>query len=358
MKLLVNLLFLQNTKNAGTETYSYNMVSNIYKLENNDIEIYYLVSDKSIQINSVPMSRRIYLKCYNILDRIFKEQFLIPIKFKEFDVLWSPGYVGCVFWSKIQFVTIHDAYAWIYPKETGISRTFYWRFFTKIQKNKSSLYYIAVSNSTKSDLLKYAKIKSSKISTIKEAASKEFRINNKVTYGDFFLSVGIFKRIKNPENILQSYINYRARTDNPLDLVVVGNKDNFYSKKFENTHGIRVLGRISDKELSKLYSLARALFFPTLYEGFGLPILESYLHEKPCITSNTGAVSEIAGNGSILVNPLSLYELEQALIKLSDINIAKKMGRLGKEISDTFSWHNAANEIIELINSKIIKQRY
>ena len=355
MKLLVNLMFLQNTKNGGTETYSHNMVSNIYKLENNDIEIYYLVSDKSIQINSVPISRRVYLKCYNTLDRIFKEQFLIPIKFKEFDVLWSPGYVGVFFWNKIQFVTIHDTYGWNFSKEIPLQQGFYWRYFTKIQKNKTSLYYIAVSNSTKSDLIKYAKIKSSKISIIKEAAAKEFRINKKVIYGDFFLSVGIFKKIKNPENILQSYINYRARTDNPLDLVVVGNKDDFYSKKFENTQGIRVLGRISNKELSKLYSSTRALFFPTLYEGFGLPILESYLHEKPCITSNNGAVSEIAGNGSILVNPLSLSDLEQALIKLSDINIAKKMGKLGKEIGDTFSWHNAANEIIELIKSKTIK---
>jgi len=108
------------------------------------------------------------------------------------------------------------------------------------------------------------------------------------------------------------------------------------------------------KEISQLLGMAKALIFPSLYEGFGLPILEAFAAGTPVITSKGIATEEIAGNAAILVNPLSVAEIKEAISKItSDENLRQNLIQKGLERVKDFSWQKTAELTMSAIFSKI-----
>jgi len=119
--------------------------------------------------------------------------------------------------------------------------------------------------------------------------------------------------------------------------------------------GLRFLGQVSDEELSVLYAEAELFAYPSLYEGFGLPILEAFHHGTPVVTSNNSGMIEVAGNAAELVDPLDVSSITKAIEKiLSESNDDQKK-RLQRMIirQQMFSWKKVARETLAVYKKAI-----
>jgi len=157
--------------------------------------------------------------------------------------------------------------------------------------------------------------------------------------GDFILSVGVNPR-KNSERIIKAFDLISAGED--LKLVIVGQKH----MKIEERRGVRFTGNIEDLELSALFTGAKALVYPSIYEGFGLPILDAFSTKTPVVTSNISSMPEVAGDAAILVNPYDLDSIGEGIRKAlatSKTLIAKGMRR-----TKQYSWEKTARRILEV----------
>ncbi len=169
---------------------------------------------------------------------------------------------------------------------------------------------IVPSNCTKEDLVAYG-VDEGKIRVIYEAAvssrasqtvvdriKKKYKINTK-----YLFAVGL-SPYKNFERIIKAFDLVGGGKD--LKLVIAGRSD---PKIHQERRGVRFLGGVSDEELAALFTGAEALVFPSLYEGFGLPILDAFACQIPVVTSNLSSMSEIAGDAAILVDPYDVASI-------------------------------------------------
>jgi glycosyltransferase involved in cell wall biosynthesis len=109
-------------------------------------------------------------------------------------------------------------------------------------------------------------------------------------------------------------------------------------------------GYVSDKELPALYTGAAVIAFPSLQEGFGLPIIEGFASNTPVLTSNVCSMPEVAGDAAILVNPYDINDMSEKLeLLLTDKDLSDKMIAAGKNRLKYFTWESSANQIIDKI---------
>ena len=296
------------------------------------------------------------------LQRILWDQIWVPrVAATDFDVLFQPGYVGALASRVPQVVTVHDAFAWVHPQVIGWARAFYWRWFVPLGIRLCARV-IAVSESTAKDLQTYLMVPPGKVVTIHEGGDRldgvdsdlSIRSQLSLELGRFFLCVGVFKDIKNPWRILSAYLAYRevARAE-ALPLVctgiVVGRRARRIERAARAIPGVRLAGRVSDSALAALYRSATALVFPSLYEGFGIPILEAQSLGCPVITSSVSSMPEVAGSGALLVNPLDEGAISDALLHLHRPETRERLIALGRRNRKRFSWGEASKETWRLL---------
>jgi glycosyltransferase involved in cell wall biosynthesis len=185
----------------------------------------------------------------------------------------------------------------------------------------------------------------------------------KVVDGDYFLFVGTLEPRKNLLRLLKAYKAYLERSTVPLKLRICGGKGwglPQLEKEIRNlglSEMIHLLGYVSDLELKSLYKNARALVVPSLYEGFGLPIIEAFSQATPVITSNRGAMCEIAGSAGILVDPDNEEEISKALSMLAeDITLTRDFQIKGRKRAEEFSWEKSAFKTQEIMSNILTKR--
>ncbi|MBI4157458.1 glycosyltransferase family 4 protein [Candidatus Woesebacteria bacterium] len=157
-------------------------------------------------------------------------------------------------------------------------------------------------------------------------------------FGKYLLSVGVNPR-KNTERIIDAF--HLAKSGESLKLVLVGHP-NFI--KIEEQRDIRILGHLESQEVSALYSGAEALLYPSLYEGFGAPILDAFNCHCPVLTSNLSSMPEVAGNAAILVDPYSLDSIVEGIKKT--LSSRKTLIKKGLAQVKKFSWEKTARETL------------
>jgi glycosyltransferase involved in cell wall biosynthesis len=162
----------------------------------------------------------------------------------------------------------------------------------------------------------------------------------------FILAVGTIEPRKNYPRLLAAYRALRARISAP-PLVIAGRPGWAYGdtlEKIKAEPGVRYLGHVDEPTLSALYESAAVLAFPSLYEGFGLPLLEAMARGLPAVVGATGALPELAGEYAILVDPEDVDAiasgLEQVLI---DNGLRERLGAASLERAKEFTWERAAN---------------
>lgn len=219
---------------------------------------------------------------------------------------------------------------------------------------------IAVSKYTKDTILSYyPKINPEKIVVIyngfNSIRSKSMNESKTKIDNPYFLFVGVLKKRKNVLRLIEAFEIYKKTHNNNYNLVLVGKAgEREVEEKIKNSQfkkDIILTGYISDSDLFSLYSNAATFVFPSLIEGFGMPILEAMSIGTPVITSNIGAMREIAGEAGYLVDPYSPQSIADGMYcVVDDESLRKALILKGFERVKEFSWDKAGNKYCEIIN--------
>ena len=260
-------------------------------------------------------------------------------------------------------ITIHDLTLFITPKESKSGRpTFYKLFYPRTLRTADKI--IADSNSTKRDLINYFNVPEEKIRVILLAADEKFKALNNEKINEvkqkynlkypFILYVGGLAFHKNIPTLIKAF--YKIKKDEKKQkLVIAGGKGWKYKEIFETIDKLNLqndvifTGYVLDVDLPALYNAADLFVYPSLYEGFGLPPLESMACGTPVITSNTSSLPEVVGDAGIMIDPHDVDGLADAMHKvLSNEGLRDDMIKRGLERAKMFSWERCARETLEV----------
>ena len=298
-----------------------------------------------------------------------KEQLKFPykeLKKMKPDVLHVPHYNVPIFYRGKMVVTIHDLTHLVLPEFLPNKFAYiYAKFMIWIAIKKSSQI-LTVSENTKNDLIRMFKVKPEKITVTYNGVGEEFKKKEKqeveYLYKKFnipenkkiIMYVGNLKPHKNLERLLEAYSKIKDIDDTRLLLV---------GKAFSNYNGLeekektlniknKVIhtGIVSQEELVDLYNLADLFIFPSLYEGFGIPILEALACETPVISSNTSSMPEVGGDVVTYINPLDIEEITKAIE--TELSKGKKINANAKKWIEQFDWKKIAIKTKEILEKK------
>lgn len=246
--------------------------------------------------------------------------------------------------------TVHDLSPILYPEYTSkkVAEVHKRRLFW-VQKEVDLI--IAPSQATKSDLIKLG-FDPARIHVVYEAANykkasekqvEEIKKKYRITE-DYALAVGVHPR-KNTLRIIKAFENATAGKD--MKLVLVGHPTLTMNKQLRN---LRFTGKVdSDAEMDALYTGANVLIYPSLYEGFGIPILDAFVCETPVVTSNISSMVEVAGDAAVLVDPLSDESIAEGIRKA--LRSPKTYISQGIKRAAKFSWEKMVSETFTLYKS-------
>ena len=326
-------------------------------IQDDDDELQKVLSGcKIIKVNS-----KIYRK---FLFRLFLEQIYIPFICSKYNIniVHSLHYSFPIFLSKKikRIVTVHDLTFFIYPELHTFIKRYYFRFFTKLSCILSDQI-ICVSESTKNDLLKIIPNIKSKIDVVPLAVDipqykalnikEKFNINKK-----YILFIGTLEPRKNIVRLIKAYS--KIEKNNEYQLVIVGKKGWFYDEIFKVVNDLSIsekvifTGFVTIEEKFSLISQSSIFIYPSLYEGFGLPVLEAISLGIPTITSNISSMPEVVENSAIKVNPYSIDEIKNAINNLiNNKDLRDLLSLKGKQQALKFSWKITADKTINVYNS-------
>lgn len=225
---------------------------------------------------------------------------------------------------------------------------------------------ITISNSSKDDIIKFYKIPSEKISVVHlglkqlsmEKSSKklsEFGVTKK-----YILFVGTLQPRKNIAKLIEAFSILPEQLRDEYQLVVIGKKGWLYEeilsapKKYNVDQSVVFLDYVSDEDLPQFYENAEVYVLPSLYEGFGLPVLEAMRYGCPVITSNVSSLPEAGGDAALYFDPTSTQDIAKTLEKvLKDDKLREDMIRRGNIHYKKFTWEKAAKDVLSAVEEVI-----
>ncbi|HNQ66804.1 MAG TPA: glycosyltransferase family 1 protein [Bacteroidales bacterium] len=258
-------------------------------------------------------------------------------------------------------VTIHDLIFIKYPQLYNfIDRKIYYRKFYDACKSADRI--IATSEQTKIDIINYFKIKENKIDVIYQACSdiytkeisKEKIEAVRKTYNlpnNYILTVGTIERRKNVLNVLKAIYFFNL----DVNYVVVGKQTAYckeiiaYAKEHNMTDRLFIREKVTNDDMPAIYRMADMFVYPSIYEGFGIPILEAFHSEVPVITGDKSSTAEIAGDAAIQVdvlNPKSIGIAIKSVIESDEIK--KHLINCGKIKVEQFDREKLSGSLIDL----------
>ncbi len=372
MRIAIDIRPLMSGKISGVEVYILSMLEAIFEQDSvNDYVVWYNAF-KTIDTSHFPIhypnvklvQTRIPSRIYNLLISFLRWPKIDQLIGGKIDLLWvtdprpAPVSRHCK-----KITTFHD----LSFEDFKHSFSFKTRLWHKILRPKKEALesdkIIAVSQFTKKQLVQEYGVPAEKIEVILEAASKKLKpldlprgfelIQRKYNLPkEYFLCLSTLEPRKNTMGVIQSYIEWQSETDAEVSLVVAGKKypEIFSSLKLTEHPKIHFPGFIDEEDKALLYQYSQGFFFPSFYEGFGLPILEAMQCGAPVVTSDATSMPEVAGDAALLINPNEPSELKQAMHKIHrDEVLRKQLIEKGFKQAAKFSWEKAASEFLSLI---------
>ena len=258
-----------------------------------------------------------------------------------------------------KIVTIHDLIFMRFPQYYSFfdRRIHLWKFKNAV--NQADLV-IAISEQTKKDIIQYLKISEDKIRVVyqgchfvfKKNQSDEFLIKTKEKFNlpeRFILNVGTIEARKNLLNIV------KAIDGTEIPLVVIGKKTKYFNTikkylvKIKIEDQVQFLENVSMEELAAIYKLADLFVYPSLFEGFGIPVIESLFSKTPVITSNLSCLPEAGGENSMYVNPYQFEDIKSKILFLwNNESERNRRAEKGLEFVQKFNDENIAENLMRV----------
>ena len=287
-----------------------------------------------------------------------KEQLLFPVKAIKsagIDLMHFPHYNVPITYRGRYVVTIHDLTHLIFPEYLGSKIKYYYAKFLMGRAAKNAEHIFTVSNNSKKDIIRFFGVPDGKITVTYNAVDDDFRVKDKAEIDYLYekyniprdkkllLFVGNLKPHKNLGTLLHALKNLH-RDD--VMLILVGKAfKNLDLEKQEEEMGIREkvihTGLVSKEELVDLYNLADVFVFSSLYEGFGIPLLEAMACGTPVIAANNSSIPEVVGDAALLVDGKSAEQISSAVeMLMKSTKMADEFIKKGFIRCNSFSWKN------------------
>jgi glycosyltransferase involved in cell wall biosynthesis len=294
---------------------------------------------------------------YTILPALLKKE--------KVDIYHSLKQMNSFHGPTCKIYTVHGAHHFVYPQLRPYYDTLYWTRLTKAAARTGDQM-IAVSESDKRNLAYWAGIPDEEITVIHLAASPKFRpiddtgakARVRQRFGlnfPFVLYAGRVDPYKNIVGMLKAFAQALKMNDTGHHLLIVGDKRGYQSshvfgfvEQLQLSERVTFTGHIHE-ELEVLYNLADAFLFPSLYEAFGLVLLEAMACGLPVISSRVPGCIDVAGDAGILVDPLNIQQMAEAIVTLlSNTYLRAALSKAGLERAAMFSWERCARETFSL----------
>lgn len=382
---------------TGTEEYSYQLLKALSRIDHKNSYLVYLRPGVEIRKQDWPDNFKFIPLNYAVL---WTQRGLALQTFKDrLDVLFVPAHTLPLIRKPglKTVVTVHDLGSEYLPSMHQLKQRIYLSFMQRHQL-KTATKIIAVSKATKDDLIRKIGLDSKKITVIYEGFNKSLYrklsidtiFNTLKQYNlrpqEYFLFVGTVQPRKNLERVIRAFARFDARgpvsavsrrvsslasltagtrqdlsTLPPLAekeiLVIAGSKgwlsDELYKlpKQLGIESSVKFLGYVPDKDMAALYSGAIAFLYPSLFEGFGLPILEAQACGCPVLTSNLSSMPEVAGDAAVLVDPYSVDDIVKGMEQINNQETRNKLIKKGFDNIKRFSWEKAAKETLKVLTT-------
>jgi len=288
------------------------------------------------------------------LARVFKKERL--------DVCLFPANVIPLGYRGRSVLTVHDLAVYKFPELFPEQKINFDRRVVVPSALKKAAKIIAVSENTKRDIVDLFEIPADKIKAVYEGTSQSVpALSRSDQPGElkYFLFLGTIEPRKNIGRLIEAFKKFVQETDWPGELILAGGRGWKNQVIFEaigvcnadlGREAVKYLGYVSAEARVGLYRNALAFVFPSLYEGFGLPALEAMAAGAPVITSNKSSLPEVAGEAAILVNPLDVDGLAEAMRRLAfDENLRRDLAERGQKKSREFTWEKCAQETLAVL---------
>lgn len=253
--------------------------------------------------------------------------------------------------------TVHDLTPFLYPQ--WLAPQIITNHRQKMaQAVKDQTFFICVSQNTRTDLLNtFPQIKADQTQVVYEAPeliylkpptpSQINEVKSKYQLKNYFLCLGTREPRKNLARVIQAFTDYQSTNHSDFQLAIAG-KYGWGDDVSTPTAAIKILGYVPTADLPPLLAGAQALVYPSLYEGFGLPVADAFALGTPVITSNNGVLKEIANKSALLVDPLSPAALTAAFKELSNQAQYRHYAKLSQSQSSKFSWVTTAKQTLKI----------
>ncbi|MFS6931853.1 glycosyltransferase family 4 protein [Klebsiella oxytoca] len=272
---------------------------------------------------------------------------------KNKDYFFSPGYNAPFLFLKRAIITIHDLNHIDLNYNSSILKRLYYRLILKRACQKSALI-LTVSEFSKERIHQWANVPLDKIRVVGNGVSCEFvpeGYNYSSDSSPYILIVGNRKTHKNEFSAVSAFL--KANIPQEYRLLIIGEPTKELQELINSYNAcsrVFFIGRVTNQKLASLYRGATCLLFPSLYEGFGLPVIESMACGTPVITSNVTSLPEIAGDAALIVNPYEIQEIILAIEQIiNDEDLRELLITRGLAQSAKYSWKQVQRLVTEAL---------
>jgi glycosyltransferase involved in cell wall biosynthesis len=369
MHVAINAHLLAHTRSfrrAGVSNYTEALLTHLGAIDRRNRYTVYTTRGLDAAALGLPpnfLVRPSRLPTINPRVRVPWEQLLAPalLRLGRADVFHGVLNVAPLFCPVPSVITIHDLAPISFPQTfRGINRT-YLIWATRVSARRASRI-LVVSEATKREVMRFLNVAPERIVVTYDACDARFVPPDPQTLKEFrrraglpdrfILFVGTLEPRKNLPLLLDAYARIASRTDAPL--IIGGGKGWLYDSIFAKAESldlgdrVRFVGYVDHADLPLWYAAATVFAFPSLYEGFGMPVLEAMACGTPVVTSTSSSLPEAAGDAGLTVPPTDVEALGEALLRLlDDADLRTDLRERGLRHVRRFSWRETAERTLE-----------
>lgn len=305
-------------------------------------------------------------QCYKISDQLTPDQgkkghfnrlkwtqFDLPKIYRKLqgDLIFSPIPEAPIFTKCRYVVTLHDFIPLKFPRLTSPLTQYYKHYIPHVLNQAEHI--LSDSESTAKDAIAFYKIPSSKITVVPLAYDNQHFKFLDLPTKNYFLYIGRHDAYKNIGRSLTAF----SKLPNDYEFWIAGSPDPRFTPSLKTQaeelgilDRVKFLSYVSYAELPELMNRAIALVFPSLWEGFGLPVLEAMACGTPVITSNLSSIPEVAGDAALLVDPYDESAIANAMKEIiTDSQLRNQMRQKGLDRASQFGWQKTASQTAEIL---------
>lgn len=369
MRIGINALFMIPGGVGGSETYLRNLITHLGRTDQ---------TNEYVVFTNKESANTFRLTCGNFREilcpiratfrpaRVIYEQLFLPLQAKKHDieVLHSPGYTAPTIAPCPSVVTIYDLNFLRHPEDFSRLSALTLSVLVPMAAKRCDMI-ITLSKNSMRDIAAALDVPEKKVRVIYPAPSESVSAHNgsrvdqvRQRYGirrKFILSVAASHPHKNLCRLVEAYHILRKEHSIEHQLVLVGLKGRDHPRlldmiaKLSLESDVVVTGWISEGHLKSLYQAADLFAFPSLYEGFGIPVLEAMKHGVPVVASNASSLPEASGNATLVMDPYDVSQIaETILAALQNPELRTSLAERGERQANRFSWERAARQTLSV----------